>query len=143
MPRRLPAILLALLAMQLVSGFWGDPMSGIVGISLAQLLTAALIAVHAIQVAQGQGKDTILATPVFGWVGRMSYAIYLWHYPIARLTRAVLPFWPSFLACLALSSALAWFSWHTVEHLGRRARARMDAAAGSGDSQVGMPEAAR
>ena len=77
------------------------------------------------------------------WVGDRSYAIYLWHYPIARLTRAVLPFWPSFLACLALSSALAWFSWHTVEHLGRRARARMDAAAGSGDSQVGMPEAAR
>lgn len=53
------------------------------------------------------------------FLGRISYGVYLFHYPIAVILREYLS-WP--LACLvtfAASTGIAWFSWSTVERIGR------------------------
>ena len=56
--------------------------------------------------------------PVF--LGRISYGIYLFHYPIAVVARGIPGGWPiSFVVTLALATGLAWFSWRTVERAGR------------------------
>ncbi|MEZ0260977.1 MAG: acyltransferase family protein [Alphaproteobacteria bacterium] len=56
--------------------------------------------------------------PVF--FGRLSYALYLSHFPItALLIRSDVPWWISLEVTMALSVAFAWFSWNTVERVGR------------------------
>ncbi len=59
------------------------------------------------------------------FVGTLSYGIYLWHMPISMLTKTALPWGLSVAVCFAGSIAMAWISWHTVEHLGRLAKSRM------------------
>jgi len=56
--------------------------------------------------------------PVF--FGRLSYSLYLFHYPVATLfIRSDTPWWISFEVTMAVSVAFAWFSWNTVERVGR------------------------
>lgn len=56
--------------------------------------------------------------PVF--FGRISYALYLFHFPVASLfLRADARWWIGFEVTLALAVGLAWFSWNTVEKAGR------------------------
>jgi peptidoglycan/LPS O-acetylase OafA/YrhL len=56
--------------------------------------------------------------PVF--FGRLSYSLYLFHFPVTALfTRLDIPWWISFEVTMALSVAFAWFSWNTVERVGR------------------------
>lgn len=70
------------------------------------------------------GVYKMLSARPLVWVGKLSYGMYLWHYPIARLLRAELP-WPlaaalTFLAALGLA-ALSFF---TVERWAMRLRDR-------------------
>ena len=56
------------------------------------------------------------------WIGRLSYGIYLWHYPIFRILRDSLD-WPLVLAIgLPISVGLALISYLTIEAWGRRMR---------------------
>ena len=56
--------------------------------------------------------------PVF--FGRISYALYLFHFPAAALfLRSDTRWWIGFEITLAIAVALAWFSWNTVEKAGR------------------------
>lgn len=59
----------------------------------------------------------LLAAPATTWVGRLSYSLYLWHWPVFVLFR-----WTVGLetpgpaaAALALTAALAWLSYRYVE----------------------------
>jgi peptidoglycan/LPS O-acetylase OafA/YrhL len=82
------------------------------GIQLATVLTAVIILVvthPAIRSAR------ILATPALQWIGKRSYAIYLWHWPIFELTRpgidVSLSGWPltAFrLVCVGIASDLSY-----------------------------------
>jgi peptidoglycan/LPS O-acetylase OafA/YrhL len=69
--------------------------------------------------AQGQmGRlDIVLSAPLLVRLGKLSYGIYLWHYPIAAALRPYLEGAMFFGAVLVPSVALAWLSFVTVERL--------------------------
>ena len=86
------------------------------GIQLATVLSAVIILVvthPAIREAR------VLATPVLQWIGRRSYAIYLWHWPIFELTRpdidVSLSGWPLTIFRLALVAIAGDLSYRLVE----------------------------
>lgn len=62
-----------------------------------------------------------LADPALVALGRISYAIYLFHYPIATfLAFRGLRGLTAFEATFAISALLAWYAYVTVEQVGRR-----------------------
>jgi hypothetical protein len=66
----------------------------------------------------------VLSHPALVKIGQLSYAIYLWHYPILRVLRAHLD-WPwVVLLGGVLSVLLAQLSWVTIERWGRAWRDR-------------------
>ena len=69
--------------------------------------------------AQGRlGRLTmVLSAPVAIRIGKLSYGIYLWHYPITIALRPWLDDVTLFAAVLFPSIALAWLSFVTVERL--------------------------
>lgn len=70
-----------------------------------------------------------LGHPVLAYVGRLSYGMYLWHYPIARIVRDAGASWELVLiVSLAGSVPLAALSYHTLEAWIRRRRAAVVAA---------------
>jgi peptidoglycan/LPS O-acetylase OafA/YrhL len=84
--------------------------------TLVELTTVAILL--AVLPARGWAY-TVLSNPVLVKFGQLSYAIYLWHYPIVRVLRAHMD-WPwVVLLGGALSALLAQISWMTVERWGR------------------------
>lgn len=76
------------------------------GMPLAELLSAMLVL----------SRPEWLAGPVLQWLGRMSYGLYLWHYPIMRWMRAEEWEWPEtmlFGSLLGLAAAAA--SYYLIE----------------------------
>lgn len=69
--------------------------------------------------AQGQlGKlERALSNPVAVYLGKLSYGIYLWHYPIAVALRPTLDGAALFFAVLVPSIAMAWLSFVSIERL--------------------------
>jgi len=116
--RRLAQVLAALgLTAIMASGFILSEVEPYPGIAtlLATLGTAAVI------VACNR-QDTIvrrvLSLKPIVWVGLISYSLYLWHWPILTFARMQAPSEPSpfmIAALLAISFAMAWFSWRYVE----------------------------
>lgn len=65
----------------------------------------------------------LLSLPVTRFFGRISYSLYLWHWPVIVFTRLAL--WPMhnpvvILADLAISIGLGWFSYRYFEQYGRQ-----------------------
>lgn len=62
-----------------------------------------------------------LVTMPLVYVGRLSYGLYLWHYPIARVFRdAHDPWWITLAVSLGVGLSLAILSHHTIEAVFRR-----------------------
>lgn len=60
----------------------------------------------------------LLASPLAVWIGKISYPLYLWHWPVLVLVRyhwVGAPLLPIAVACLALSFLLAWATWRWIE----------------------------
>ena len=75
----------------------------------------------------GWGPRTLLRLRPFQWFGRLSYSLYLWHWPILILAaeavgRQGLPFHRAF-GWLLVSLAAAWVTFRLVENPVRHARA--------------------
>jgi peptidoglycan/LPS O-acetylase OafA/YrhL len=86
------------------------------GIQLATVLTALIVLVvthPAIRSAR------ILATPALQWIGKRSYAIYLWHWPIFELTRPDIDVsvsgWPLTALRLVIVAVASELSYRLVE----------------------------
>ena len=121
------------------------------GIVLVSLLSAVLIAVL---VVPGTWMARLLQTYPFVWIGKRSYSMYLWHYPIilatASFTTTVqIPWWVR-LAQLVLIFAVSDLSYRFVEDpirsgaLGKWWRARRAAGrAGAYDAKAGEDAAVR
>ncbi|WP_027165829.1 acyltransferase family protein [Mesorhizobium sp. WSM3224] len=66
--------------------------------------------------------NAALALPPLQWIGRLSYSIYLWHWPVIVYAGMLAPeLTPAErLLCLALTLALSAFSYHLIENPIRR-----------------------
>lgn len=93
----------------------------VLAIPFAELAAAVLI------LSPGPFAPLLRAAPL-QMLGRWSYAIYLWHFPIAYAVRDSVHFVLPAIETLALSIILAAISWHTVEAWGRALRDRIEAA---------------
>ncbi len=87
---------------------------------LIALLPSAATACVLVSGASGKlmGPVLLLRTALFQWFGRLSYSIYLWHWPIivyASIADPSLSVWGR-LGCIALTLACASASYHFLEH---------------------------
>ncbi len=121
---RLPHTLwLVPVAVLLMGQAWDDMNVMVWGMSVVELASAAVL-LAVLPPARGALHEMLSARPLV-WVGRLSYGIYLWHYPVVRYLRADLPWQLTVVLGFALSLALAALSYYTVE---RWALRRRDAA---------------
>ncbi len=65
-------------------------------------------------------KNPVLVNPVAAYVGKLSYSLYLWHWPVLILSTAVLPEALRIAVPLVLSFVLAALCHHLVEEPVRR-----------------------
>jgi peptidoglycan/LPS O-acetylase OafA/YrhL len=92
-----------------------------VGGATAEIATAILIGAlvrgHAAPII-----EKLLAHRMLVAIGKISYGIYLWHYPIALLVRGRMPFLAAFPVIFTASALLAAVSYLTVESFFRKPR---------------------
>lgn len=96
-------------------------------ITIAEFASAVIIGT----VITNPGSLRLLALPPLVSLGKLSYGLYLWHFPITYVLREVGGFWSTFTTTFALSLGMAMLSYTTVEAWARRLRGR-GAAAGAG-----------
>ncbi|MEF9962747.1 MAG: acyltransferase [Comamonas sp.] len=104
--------LLPVLPFAVIGYQWDDAGALLWGFALVELVAAAVIV--AVIKQKGVLFD-MLSLPVLVWVGKMSYGIYLWHYPVVRLLRAHTDWQWVVLLGLPISAAFAALSFYTVE----------------------------
>jgi len=77
------------------------------------------------------GPSAILALPPLQWVGKLSYSLYLWHWPVIVYAAMLVPDLSPLqrLGCLALTLVLSLFTYHVIENPIRRNRWLMANAA--------------
>lgn len=103
----------------LMAQTWDDMNVLAWGITVVECAT--VIVLMAVLARRGAAYEA-LSAPALVWLGRMSYGIYLWHYPIVRWLRAEQPWAVTVVLGLALSAALAALSYYTVERWALRLR---------------------
>ena len=106
---------------------WDNQQAMIWGMTVVEC--AALVILIAASQRTGLVYE-MLCAPALIKLGRLSYGVYLWHYPVVRYLRADLP-WPLVVILgFAISLALAALSFHTIEKWALRMRdAKPDHAA--------------
>ncbi|MEK8078920.1 acyltransferase family protein [Pseudomonas sp. XK-1] len=86
-------------------------------IPLAELAAVLLIA------SVMQGAAQALGHPLAVHLGKLSYGLYLFHYPIMKcLLEQDMPWYGVFLFGATLSYLLAWISYHSIERYARQRR---------------------
>lgn len=98
---------------------WGDLWMQAWGLTVAEL--AAAVALLAVQ-RPGSQLALMFSRPPLAWLGRMSYGVYLWHYPVFVWLRARYAWDEVLLLGLPLSLALAALSYYTIESWAARKR---------------------
>lgn len=104
---------LALVVAVAICGTWRSGFVATVGILVIELGTAAIIV--GITSCHATMAGSLLSAPPLVWLGLRSYAIYIWHYPIARMMRTDVDPWTTTAVVLALSVVLAALSYAVVE----------------------------
>ncbi|MBJ2160278.1 acyltransferase family protein [Variovorax sp. IB41] len=86
-------------------------------ITLAELSAFVLICF-----AAEHGRAKILASRPLVYIGRLSYGVYLWHFPLVLLLRDTQPLWITLSVTLAFSFTMAAICLHLVDMPLRRWR---------------------
>lgn len=100
---------------------WGDPWMLAWGITAAEWSGVALIV--AVQQPKGQVTAMLSIRPLVA-LGKLSYGVYLWHFPIFRWLRPNYRWDDVLLIGLPLTIGLAAFSYFTIEAWARQWRSR-------------------
>jgi peptidoglycan/LPS O-acetylase OafA/YrhL len=79
-------------------------------ITLAELSAFVLICF-----AAEHGRATFLASRSMVYIGRLSYGIYLWHFPVALLLRGTQPLWITLSVTIGCSFTMAAICLHLVD----------------------------
>lgn len=96
----------------LMAQAWDDMNAMAWGMTVVECATVVVLL--AILRRRGALYEMLSAAPLV-WLGKLSYGIYLWHYPVVRYLRADLP-WPAVVPLgLAISAALAALSYYSIE----------------------------
>ena len=103
----------------------GSPAAFLGGLPAVAVLSAVVIAALLVP---GSPLGRALSTPPLGWIGRRSYGIYLWHWPVYVLLAGALPGWLGTTGgegalgglALALSVGAAAISYRWIEQPVRR-----------------------
>lgn len=96
-----------------------DPFPGL--IALAPVAGTAMVLLSGAH--QGlKGPKVVLALEPFQWIGKLSYSLYLWHWPVIVYALILKPDLTAAdrLLCLALTVVLSMFSYHFIENPVRR-----------------------
>jgi peptidoglycan/LPS O-acetylase OafA/YrhL len=110
-----PAALVALLAM-VVLGSWRSSIYYFGGLTVVALLAAVLVA--AVATTAGGRLPRLLAWKPLVGLGRISYGLYLWHWPVYLVFNSAslgLSYWPTQAVRVAVALALALTSYGVVE----------------------------
>nr|WP_313296670.1 acyltransferase [Diaphorobacter sp.] len=100
---------------------WDNQQVMIWGMTVVEL--AAVVVLVALNRRTGLVYD-MLTAPILVHLGKLSYGVYLWHFPVVRYLRAELP-WPMVVILgTIISVALAALSFYTVERWALRLRDR-------------------
>lgn len=99
---------------------WGQIGSITWGLVLAEWSALALL----VAIDRGGPVAALLSRAPIVWLGKLSYGVYLWHYPVIRYLREILPWHEALLIGMSVSIALAAAPYWTVEAWARRARRR-------------------
>ena len=118
--QHLPRLMWIPLAVPLLMAMeWGDMGPMVWGLTVVEM--AALVVLVAVLPGQGLVYD-MLSAPWLVYIGKLSYGIYLWHYPVVRWLRAEFA-WPVTLVLgFVISTALAALSFYTIERWALRRR---------------------
>ncbi len=146
--RILPALApVALVIVVITFGFAHDNSARLYhdgGLTAFALVCAVLIGGAALAPAGPAGR--LLAAPPLVWLGRISYGIYLWHWPVYRYlheARLGLSWGPTQLVRVAVTLAAATLSFYLLERPLLRLRHRFDPPADApGDAADGKAGAA-
>lgn len=120
-----PALLLAFatllgLALQLFS--WGEMEAMQIGIVCAELATGLAI----ISAVSGARHVSLLRNPALTYIGRISYGLYLFHYPAMLYLRQERDWQSALVVGSLFAFAMAILSYHTLEAAARRWRRQSD-----------------
>jgi peptidoglycan/LPS O-acetylase OafA/YrhL len=98
---------------------WDNQQAMLWGMTVVEC--AALVLLVAVNQRSGLVYE-MLSAPLLVKLGRLSYGVYLWHYPVVRYLRAEMP-WPLVvLLGFAISVGLAALSFYTIERWAMRMR---------------------
>lgn len=138
--QRLPRAMWLPLAVPLLMALGWDNQGAMVwGITVVELATMVLLV--AAQQRSGLVYE-MLSAPTLVKLGTLSYGVYLWHYPVVRYLRADFS-WPVVvILTLAISTALAALSFHTIERWALRYRDRKGGQGDAGKAAPGLGKAA-
>lgn len=93
------------------------------GLTTSMLVAEWSAAVIVMACMQAGGRLPVLSAGPLPYLGRLSYGIYVWHFPIAYLVRDVWPWHLSFTAVTLFSVVMAAVTYHGLDVPMRRFRA--------------------
>ncbi len=78
------------------------------GWSAAEVTVASLLLIAGVDLADDTWAAVVMGNPLFSWVGRLSYSIYLWHWPIIVFWKGDLGL-AELAALIVVTSALSYY----------------------------------